>query len=217
MARSNTSARLLESHAVLLIGTLPSPITSTPLVLVIYVVLILMLGGALASVLLRNLRYAIAAFAGTMMSVALLYLFIQPYSSARALLFGVQLVAATAVPALLMLGLLRRTSGLERPPSAPYGREVVAASLVTAALLALLVVVLGMAVWPIRIAPDLFVGLGRTITDAYVVSLAVLLVLLLSSALGVWLLLGQRGERRPVSQPVTGQHSKRRPEGRRDA
>ena len=44
-----------------LIGALPQPITSAPLVIVIYAVVLLMLASALASVVLRNTLYAIGA------------------------------------------------------------------------------------------------------------------------------------------------------------
>ena len=47
----------------MLIGTLPAPITSAPLVILIYAVLLLLLASALATVLLRNTLYAIGAFA----------------------------------------------------------------------------------------------------------------------------------------------------------
>ena len=57
-----------------LIGALPQPITSAPLVLFVYLVLILLLGSALATVLLRNTLYGIGAFAASMVLVALLYL-----------------------------------------------------------------------------------------------------------------------------------------------
>jgi len=54
-----------------LIGALPQPITSAPLVILIYAVLVLMLASALASVLLRSTLFAIGAFAATMVLVAL--------------------------------------------------------------------------------------------------------------------------------------------------
>ena len=73
-----------------LIGALPQPITSAPLVIMIYAVLVLMVASALASVWLRNTLYAIGAFAATMVLLALLYLTIAPF-----LLFAVQLLELT--------------------------------------------------------------------------------------------------------------------------
>ena len=90
-----------------LIGAPPQPITSAPLVFFVYLVLILLIGSALASVLLRNTLYGIGAFAASMVLVALLYLAIAPF-----LLVAVQLLVFTTVSAALLIGLLRATTGL---------------------------------------------------------------------------------------------------------
>ena len=124
---------------VLLIGALPQPITSAPLVILIYAVLVLMVASALASVWLRSAVSAIGAFAATMVLVALLYLAIAPF-----LLFAVQLLVFTTVSAALLIGLLRQTAGLESTQE-PFSREWIVGAAVAAALLALLLVILASA------------------------------------------------------------------------
>lgn len=168
---------------VLLNGALPQPITEAPLVILIYAVLVLMLASALAGVLLRNTLYAIGAFAATMVLVALLYLAIAPF-----LLFAVQLLVFTTVSAALLVGLLRQTAGLDST-QAPFSREWIIGAAVAAALLALLVVVVATASWPVRLTAKAGLGFGATLTNSYVVGLAVLVVLLASAALGSGLLL----------------------------
>jgi NADH:ubiquinone oxidoreductase subunit 6 (subunit J) len=166
-----------------LIGALPQPITSAPLVILIYAVLLLMVASALASVVLRNTLYAIGAFAATMVLVALLYLTIAPF-----LLFAVQLLVFTTVSAALLLGLLRRTTGLESTQE-PFSREWIVGAAVAAAVLALLVVVVATTAWPVRLTTSAATGFGATLTNTYVVGLAVLVVILASAALGSGLLL----------------------------
>jgi NADH:ubiquinone oxidoreductase subunit 6 (subunit J) len=180
---------------VLLIGALPQPITSAPLVLFIYLVLVLMVGSALASVLLKNTVFVIGAFAANMVLVALLYLAIAPL-----LLFAVQLLVFTTVSAGLVIGLLRTTSGF-RSSQEPFSREWIVGAAVAAALLALLVVVAATTSWPIGPIAGAGPGIGQTLTDTYIVGLAVLVVILASAALGSGLLLAApmppaRGTRR---------------------
>jgi NADH:ubiquinone oxidoreductase subunit 6 (subunit J) len=167
-----------------LIGALPQPITSAPLVLFIYLVLILMLGSALASVLLRNTLYAIGAFAASMLLVALLYLTIAPF-----LLFAVQLLVFTTGSAGLLIGLLRETSGMKASSMGPLSREWVIGAAVSAALLALLVVVVATTSWPIGPIGNAGPGIGEALTNTYIVGLGVLVVILASAALGSGLLL----------------------------
>ena len=155
----------------LLIGALPQPITSAPLVFFIYLVLILMVGSALASVLLRNTFFAIGAFAASMVLVSLLYLTIAPF-----LLFAVQLLVFTTVSAALLLSLLRQTTGLERSTQGPFSRESIIGAAVAAALMALLVVVVATTSWPVRLIGNPGPGLGETLTNSYVVGLGVLVV-----------------------------------------
>ena len=167
-----------------LIGALPQPITSAPLVLFIYLVLILMVGSALASVLLRNTLFAIGAFAASMVLVALLYLTIAPF-----LLFAVQLLVFTTVSAALLIGLLRETTGLEASTIGPLSREWIIGAGVSAALFALLALVLGATAWPVRVCCALPLSFGATLTNDYPVAFAVLAVILASAALGSGLLL----------------------------
>jgi NADH:ubiquinone oxidoreductase subunit 6 (subunit J) len=169
---------------VLLIGALPQPITSAPLVFFIYAVLILLVVSALASVLLRNTLYAVGAFAVSMVLVALLYLTIAPF-----LLFAVQLLAFTIVSGALLLGLLRQTAGLERSTQGPFSRESIIGAAAAAALMALLLVVVATTSWPVRLIGNPGPGLGETLTSTYEVGLAVLVVILASAALGSGLLL----------------------------
>ncbi len=166
-----------------LIGALPQPITSAPLVIMIYAVLVLMVASALASVWLRNTLYAIGAFAATMVLLALLYLTIAPF-----LLFAVQLLVFTTVSAALLVGLLRQTAGLDSTQE-PFSREWIIGAAVAAALLALLVVVEATTSWPVRASANAGAGFGATLTNTYVVGLAVLVVILASAALGSGLLL----------------------------
>ena len=168
---------------VLLIGA-PQPITEAPLVILTYAVVVLMLAGALASVVLRNTLYAIAAFAATMVLVALLYLTIAPF-----LLFAIQLLVFTTVSAALLVGLLRQTGGLSATQER-FSREWIIGAAVAAALLALLVVVVATTSWPVGVVASGGPGFAATLTNAYVVGLAVLAVILASSALGTALLLG---------------------------
>ena len=196
---------------VLLIGALPQPITEAPLVILIYGVLVLMLASALASVFLRNTLYAIGAFAATMVLVALLYLALAPF-----LLFAVQLLVFTTVSAALLLSLLRQTSGLASTQDR-FSREWIVGAAVAAALLALLVVVVASTSWPLGPTTNAGAGFGATLTNTYVVGLAVLAVILASSALGSGLLLAAPtlpstrggGTTRPAS-PRGGRSARRR-------
>ena len=166
-----------------LIGALPQPITEAPLVILIYAVLVLMVASALASVVLRSAVFAIGAFATTMVLVALLYLTIAPF-----LLFAVQLLVFTTVSAALLVGVLRQTTGLESTQE-PFSREWIVGAAVAAALLALLVVVSATTSWPVRATANAGAGFGATLTNTYVVGLAVLVVILACAALGAGLLL----------------------------
>jgi NADH:ubiquinone oxidoreductase subunit 6 (subunit J) len=169
---------------VLLIGALPQPITTAPLVLFIYLVLILMVGSALATVLLRNTLFVIGAFSASMVLIALLYLTIAPF-----LLFAVQLLIFTTVSAAILIGMLRQTTGLQPSTVGPLSREWIIGAAISAVLLALLGVVLGATAWPNGLCCSIGVGFGPTLTNTYVVGLAVLVVILASAALGTGLLL----------------------------
>jgi len=166
-----------------LIGALPQPITSAPLVILIYAVIVLMVASALATVLLRSTVFATGAFAATMVLIALLYLAIAPF-----LLFAVQLLVFTTVSAALLVGLLRRTAGLDSTQD-PFSREWIVGAAVAAAILALLVVIVATTSWPVRPTVNAGAGFGATLTNTYVVGLAVLAVILASAALGGGLLL----------------------------
>jgi len=174
-----------------LIGALPQPITSAPLVILIYGVLVLMLASALASVFLRSMVFATGAFAATMVLVALLYLTIAPF-----LLFAVQLLVFTTVSAALLVGVLRRTTGLDSTQE-PFSREWIVGAAVAAAVLALLVVIVATTSWPLRPSVNAGAGFGATVANTYVVGLAVLVVILASAALGGGLLLAASSLPRP--------------------
>jgi len=167
-----------------LIGSLPQPITSAPLVLFVYLVLILLIGSALATVLLRNTLYAVGAFAASMVLVALLYLAIAPF-----LLVAIQLLVFTTVSAALLIGLLRATTGLRTSSLGRLGPEWIIGAAVSAAVLAMLGVVLGATSWPNGFCCGVTVGLGAVLINIYPVGLAVLVVILASAALGSGLLL----------------------------
>jgi NADH:ubiquinone oxidoreductase subunit 6 (subunit J) len=167
-----------------LIGALPQPITSTPLVFFVYLVLILLLGSALASVLLRDTLYGIAAFAASMVLVSLLYLAIAPF-----LLFAVQLLVFTTVSAAILIGLLRATTGLKASSVGRLSPEWIIGAAVCAVMFALLALVLGATVWPVQICCALPGGFGGVLGSTYAVGLAVLAVVAGSAALGSGLLL----------------------------
>jgi NADH:ubiquinone oxidoreductase subunit 6 (subunit J) len=169
---------------VLLIGALPQPITEAPLVILIYLVLILMVVSAVTSVVVRDTLWAVGAFAASMALIAVLYLTIAPF-----LLFTVQLLVFTTVSAALLIGLLRQTTGLGRSTQGPFSPEWIIGAAVSAALLALLEVVVGITSWPVRICCSVPQNLWATLTTTYAVGLAVVIVLLASAALGVGLML----------------------------
>jgi NADH:ubiquinone oxidoreductase subunit 6 (subunit J) len=167
-----------------LIGGLPQPITSAPLVLFVYLVLILMVGSAVASVVLRNTLYAIGAFAASMVLVALLYLAIAPF-----LLVAIQLLVFTTVGAALLIGLLRATTGLRTSSVGRLTPEWVIGAALSAVIFALLALVGGATAWPVQVCCALPLSLGDTLTNDYPVALAVLAVIIASAALGSGLLL----------------------------
>ncbi|HEX9095925.1 MAG TPA: hypothetical protein VF990_07460 [Candidatus Dormibacteraeota bacterium] len=167
-----------------LIGALPQPITSAPLVFFVYLVLILLIGSALASVLLRNTLYAVGAFAASMVLLALLYLAIAPF-----LLVAIQLLVFTTVSAALLIGLLRGTTGLRTSSVGRLSPEWIVGGAVSAVLLAVLALVLGATSWPVQVCCAQPLSLGATLTNDYTVGLAVLAVILASAALGSGLLL----------------------------
>jgi NADH:ubiquinone oxidoreductase subunit 6 (subunit J) len=169
---------------VLLIGAVPQPITSAPLVIFIYLVLALMIAAALASVLLRSTLFAVGAFSATMALVGLLYLTIAPF-----LLFALQLLVFTTVGAALLIAVLREAGGVTEATVGPFSKEWIVGAAVAAALLALLVVVLSVTAWPVRACCSLPGSLGGTLTNTYIVGLAVLVVVLAAAALGSGLLL----------------------------
>src|SRR5437868_9528858 len=105
-----------------------------------------MVGSALASVLLRNLLYAMGAFAATMVMVSLLYLTIAPF-----LLFVMQLLVFTTVSAAIVFVLLRDTTGLRNGAVGPFSRAWIIGGAVAGALLALVAVVMALTSWPAHI------------------------------------------------------------------
>jgi NADH:ubiquinone oxidoreductase subunit 6 (subunit J) len=167
-----------------LIGALPQSITSAPLVFFVYLVLILLLGSALASVLLRNTLYGIGAFAASMVLVSLLYLALAPF-----LLFAVQLVVFTTVSAAILIGLLRSTTGLQASSVGRLSPEWIIGAAVAAVMFALLALVLGATLWPVQVCCGLPENFGAVLSNTYEVGLAVLAVILGSAALGSGLLL----------------------------
>ncbi len=168
---------------VLLIGALPQPITSAPLVILVYAVLILLLVTAATSVVVRDVLWAIGAFASSMALLALLYLTIAPF-----LLFAVQLLVFTTVSAALLIGLLRQTTGLASTAE-PFSRAWIVGAAVVAALGALLLVIVATTSWPLAVTANVGPGFWETLTNTYVVGLAVLVVIIASAALGSGLLL----------------------------
>ena len=179
----------------LLTGTLPAPISSAPLVILIYVVLILMVASALASVLLRDMIYALGTFAATMLLVALLYLTVAPL-----LLFTVQLLIFAVISAVLVAGLLRMTVGFERRAVGPFSQEWIVGGAVSAAILALLAVVLAATSWPVHVCCSLVEDFAGTLTNGYVVALATIVILLACAALGSGLLVASPGLQRRQSR-----------------
>ncbi|TMD24098.1 MAG: hypothetical protein E6I99_03925 [Chloroflexi bacterium] len=200
-----------------LIGALPQPIasapaiTSAPLVLFIYLVLILLLVTALTSAVVRNTVWAIGSFASSMALLALLFLTIAPF-----LLFAVQLVIYTTISGGLLLGVLRQTTSLERPPSIPFNRTWIAGGAIAAAVGSLLLLVVAATNWPVDLLqrgvlslPHPFV---QTLLDTYAVGLATLVVLMGSAALGTVLLLAMPWTARKGRElPAVGRGPRRSP------
>ncbi len=169
----------------LLTGAVLGPITSPGLVILVYLVLALMLVAALATVLVRDLLFSVAAFAATLLLVAILYLAIAPFA-----LFAVQLLIFAGISALIVLWLLRDTTGLERQSVGPFSREWIIGGGVAAAVLALVAVVVGVTAWPAGCcAPSLMTGFGESVFNTYVVGLATTVILLASAAVGASLVL----------------------------
>jgi NADH:ubiquinone oxidoreductase subunit 6 (subunit J) len=167
-----------------LIGSLPQPISSGPVVLFVYLVLVLLIGSALASVLLRNTLYAVGAFAASMVLVALLYLAIAPF-----LLVALQLLVFTTVSAVLLIGLLRGTTGLRTSSVGRLSPEWIIGGAVAAVMFALLALVLGATSWPVQFCCGLGENFGGVLGTIYPVGLAVLAVILGAAALGSGLIL----------------------------
>ncbi|HXN57973.1 MAG TPA: hypothetical protein VN912_05240 [Candidatus Angelobacter sp.] len=167
-----------------LIGAPPQSITSGPLVFFVYLVLILLVGSALASVLLRNTLYAVGAFAANMVLLALLYLAIAPF-----LLVALQLLVFTTVSAVVLIGLLRGTTGLRTSSVGRLSPEWIIGAAVAAVMFALLALVLGATSWPVQVCCGLPEDFGQVLGNTYVVGLAVLAVILGSAAVGSGLLL----------------------------
>jgi NADH:ubiquinone oxidoreductase subunit 6 (subunit J) len=169
-----------------LIGSLPEPITSAPVVVAIYVVLVLMVVGALASVLFRRTLFAIGAYCATMVLIALFYLLLDvPF-----LLFALQLLVFSTISAALLLGLLRQPAGVDPSSTTSLRSDWIVGAGVAAGLLALLlVVVVAVTTWPVGFCCSIVVGLGATLTSDYLVGLAVLVLVVGSAALGAGLLL----------------------------
>ena len=197
-----------------LIGSLPEPITSAPAVVAIYIVLALMIGGALASVLLRRTLFAIGAYCATMVLIALFYLLLE----VPLLLFALQLLVFSTVSAALLLGLLRRPARIDPLSTTSLRPDWIVGAGVAAGLLALLlVVVVAVTTWPVGFCCGFAVGLGATLTNDYVVGLAVLVVIIASAALGAGLLLAaspQSSRPHRLEQPGSERRA-RRPRDRR--
>ena len=167
-----------------LIGALPQPITSAPLVFFVYLVLILLIGSALASVLLRNTLYAVGAFAASMVLLALLYLAIAPF-----LLVALQLLVFTTVSAVLLIGLLRGTTRLRTSSLGRLSPGWIIGGAVSSVMFALLALVLGATSWPVQVCCSIPEDFGQVLANSYIVGLAVLAVILGSAALGSGLML----------------------------
>src|SRR5260370_35762408 len=97
-----------------------------------------------------------------MVLVALLYLAI-----ARFLLVALQLLVFTTVSAALLIGLLRATTRLRASSGGRLSREWIIGLAVSAALFALLAVVLGATGWPVQDCCALPESCGRTLTSTY--------------------------------------------------
>jgi NADH:ubiquinone oxidoreductase subunit 6 (subunit J) len=183
----------------LLKGAVLVPITSPGLVILIYIVLALMLVAALTTVLVRDLFFSVGAFAATLLLVAILYLAMAPFA-----LFAVQLVIFAGVSALIVVWLLRDTTGLERQRVGPFSREWIIGGGVAAAVLALIALVVGVTAWPAGCcAPSLVTGFGDSVTNSYVVGLATTVIVLASGAVGASLVLRRIPRTRPSAAAGT--------------
>ena len=196
----------------LLIGSLPQPITSAPIVILIYVVLILMVGCALASVVFRDLLYAVGAYAATMLLVAVLYLTIAPL-----LLFAFQLVVFTTISAALLIAVLRQSGGLMESGVGPLSREWMIGAAAGGVLFAVLGVVVAATNWPVHVCCAQPGSFSEALSTTYVVGVWTMAILLASAALGSGMLLASSGQvaRRVESpQAARSRRAPRRPRAR---
>jgi NADH:ubiquinone oxidoreductase subunit 6 (subunit J) len=190
-------------------GSLPQPITSQPAVLAIYIVLILMIGSALASVLFRRTLYAIGSYCGTMVLIALFYLLLD----LPLLLFALQLLVFTTVSAALLLVLVRRPPGIDPSSTTSVRSDWIAGAAVAAGLLALLlVVVVAVTTWPVGFCCGIPIGFAATLSNDYVIGLAVLVLIIASAALGAGLLLAASPA---TARPARSEHRRPDPGARR--
>lgn len=197
---------MLESQAVLLSGAGTGAISAPALVIVSYVVGALLLVGALATVLLRNVTAAIGALVGTLVLAGILYLVL----GGGLPLALVQVVIGGAGVGGLTFFRLRRT-GIGRAGLSPFNSQLAPATVVALAVILMLGVVIVATTWPGAAAARAGASLTATLIDSYPVGLATLGVIVLSAVAGVVLLLtGRVPERLRGAEPVSARPKRRR-------
>lgn len=190
----------------LLSGAGTGAITSSALVIVSYVVGALLLVGALATVLLRNLTSAMGTLVGTLVLAGILYLVL----GGGLPLVLVQVVITGAGVGALTFFLLRWT-GSGQGGLSPFNSQLIPAAVVALVVMVTLGVVTVAAAWPGAAAARVEASLTATLTDTYPVGLATLVVIVLSAAAGVALLLtGRIPDRSRSAEPVSARPKRRR-------
>lgn len=190
----------------LLVGAGTGAISSPALVSVTYVVGALLLVGALATVLLRNLIAAMGALVGTLVSAGILYLIL----GGGLPLVAVQVVIIGAGVGAVSFFLLRWTGGAQRGLS-PFNSQLVPALLIALVVTVMLGAVTVGAAWPTAAATRVEASLTATLTNTYPVGLATLAVIALSAAAcGALLLTGRISERARSAEPVSARPKRRR-------
>ncbi len=190
----------------LLSGAGTGAITSTAPVIVSYVVGALLLVGALATVLLRNLTAAMGALVATLAAAGILY---QVLGGGLPLVLVQVVIVGAGVGALTFF--LLRWTGTAQNGRSPFNSQLIPAAVVALAVTVLLGVVTFEATWPMATAARVEASLTATLTNSYPVGLATLVVIVLSAAAGGALLLtGRIPERLRSADSVSARPKRRR-------
>lgn len=186
-----------------MIGASPGTITSPGLVVASYAVGALLMVGALATVLLRNLLYATGALVATLVLAGLLYLVLD----AGPLLVAVQIVlyGGGAGALLYVFSRWTRTAG----PGSLFNRQLIPAAIVALAVALMLASVPVLVSWPPTAAQSTG-DLWSSLTNLFPVAMATAGTIVAAAAVGLALLLTRRIPRAATAEPAAGRGRRRR-------